>query len=142
MLRDATINDINQINELGNLLHDNFSKVNNIPEMLNDGYSKIIVYEKEGKIIGFISATILYDTCDILDLIVAKEYQRQGVASNLISYLISDCPEYLKLITLEVASKNIPAIKLYEKFGFEIVYRREKYYKDDDAYLMARKSDE
>ena len=46
----------------------------------------------------------------------------------------------LKLVTLEVATKNKEALALYDKFGFEVVHTREHYYNGDDAYLMARKS--
>ena len=139
MIREASVYDIPRINELGELLHKNYSKLNKINEMLEDGYSKVIVYEKDGIIFGFISAVHLYDTCDIVDLIVDPKYRRKMVATNLIGYLISDLGENLKLITLEVAKHNEVAIKLYEKFGFEIVSLRKKYYKNDDAYLMARK---
>ena len=141
MVREACIYDIPFINKLGELLHDNFSRVYKIQEMLEDGYSKVIVYEADDKIVGFISATVLYDTCDILSLVVDPLYRGNKIASNLITYLISECGENLKLVTLEVGSKNNAAIKLYEKFGFEIVYKREHYYKNDDAYLMARKSE-
>ena len=41
------------------------------------------------------------------------------------------------MITLEVNVDNTPAIKLYEKFGFEIVNTRKKYFNDKDSYLMA-----
>lgn len=141
MIRAANVYDIPRINELGELLHDNFSNVYKINEMLEDGISKVIVYEKDDKIVGFITATYLYDTCDILSIVVDPDYRRKNIASNLISYLIGDLNESLVLMTLEVATHNKAAIKLYEKFGFEIVHKRDKYYKDDDAYLMARKWD-
>ena len=142
MIRKASVWDIPRINELGSLLNDNFSSVNHLNDMLEDGLSIILVYEKDDKIIGFISATDLGETCDILSLVVDQKYRNKMVASNLIDYLISELSEDLKLITLEVASKNIPAINLYEKFGFEVVNVRRNYYPDgDDAYLMARKSE-
>ena len=142
MIREAKVWDIPQILELGELLQDNFSKVYNLRDMLNDRYSKIIVYEMDDKIVGFISATALYETCDILSLVVAPEYRHKMIATNLIGYLISDLGENLQLITLEVKAHNKPAINLYQKFGFEIIHKREHYYKDDDAFLMARKSEE
>ena len=142
MIRKASVWDIPRINELGSLLNDNFSSVNHLNDMLEDGLSIILVYEKDDKIIGFISATDLGETCDILSLVVDPKYRNKMVASNLIDYLISELSEDLKLITLEVASKNIPAINYYEKFGFEVVNVRRNYYPDgDDAYLMARKSE-
>lgn len=139
MIREATVMDIPQIYELGELLQDNFRKVYSINEMLEDGLSKVIVYEKDDKIIGFLSATVLYETCDILSIVVDPEYRRKGIASNLITYIIGDLGEQLKLVTLEVATKNKDAMSLYEKFGFEIVHTRDHYYNGDDAFLMARK---
>ena len=86
MLREASVYDIPRINELGKLLHENFSKVNNISEMLEDKYSKVVVYEKGDKVVGFIMATDLGETCDILDIVVDPEYRKQKIASNLITY--------------------------------------------------------
>lgn len=141
MLRDANIYDIPRINELGLLLNKNFERLFNIREMLEDGMSKVIVYEKDDKIVGFITATVLYETCDILSIVVDPNYRKQGIGANLMGYLISDLGEELKLVTLEVATKNKEALSLYDKFGFEVVHTREHYYDGDDAYLMARKSE-
>ena len=42
-------------------------------------------------------------------------------------------------ITLEVNSNNIPAKNLYEKFGFNVVGFRKKYYNNiDDAIIMTK----
>lgn len=141
MIRDANVYDIPRINELGNLLHKNFERVFKINEMLEDEISKVIVYEKEDRVVGFILATDLGETCDILSIVVDPDCRRQMIGTNLIGYLISDLGD-VKLITLEVASKNKAAISLYDKFGFEMVHTRKAYYDDgDDAYLMARKSE-
>ena len=86
--------------------------------MLNDGYSKVLVYIKDDQVVGFITATDLKETCDIPTLVVAEEYRHHLIATNLINYLIGELDENCTLITLEVASKNIAAINLYEKFGF------------------------
>ena len=142
MIRYADIYDIPRINELGSLLEENFSRVYSIREMLDDGVSKVYVYEKDEEIVGFIIATDLIETCDILCLIVDPDYRRMLIATNLIDYLISELDENLKLITLEVRANNKAAIHLYDKFGFEVVNVRKRYYSNgDDAYLMARKSE-
>ena len=142
MVRYANVYDIPRILELGSLLNDNFTQVNHLNDMLEDGFSKVLVYENDEKVIGFITATDLGETCDILSLVVDPEYRNKKVASNLLDYLISELDENLKLVTLEVDSNNVPAICLYEKFGFEVVNVRKNYYPNgDDAYLMARKSE-
>ena len=142
MIREPNILDIPRINELGSLLEENFAKVYSINEMLEDQVSKVYVYEMDDKIVGLIIATDLKETCDILSLIVDPEYRNKKVATNLIDYLISELDENLKLITLEVRANNTVAIHLYDKFGFEVVNVRKKYYSNgDDAYLMARESE-
>ncbi len=141
MVRYANVYDIPRIKELGSLLNENFSVVYNIQEMLEDNLAKVLVYDNEDQVVGFIAATDLKDTCDILCVVVDPDFRRKMVASNLLDYLISELDEDLRLITLEVASKNQAALNLYEKFGFEIVNVRKKYYPNgDDAYLMARDS--
>lgn len=139
MIREAELFDIPRINELGELLHENFQTVYKMNEMLKEDISKVIVYECDDKVVGFISATNLYDTCDIIDLVVDPLYRKRMIATNLIGYLIGDLNEDVKLITLEVAVNNEVAINLYEKFGFEIIHKRDNYYDNSDAYLMARK---
>ena len=39
---------------------------------------------------------------------------------------------------LEVRSRNVSAIALYEKCGYERISVRKKYYPDDDAVIMRR----
>ena len=90
MIREADVYDIPRINELGGLLEENFSKVYSINEMLEDGISKVFVYEKDDQVVGFLTATYLYETCDILSLVVDPLYRKQMIASNLLDYLISD----------------------------------------------------
>ena len=52
---------------------------------------------------------------------------------------MQDCyNEFIKYITLEVRVSNIPAIKLYEKYGFKSLGTRKGYYQDnnEDALIM------
>lgn len=42
-------------------------------------------------------------------------------------------------ITLEVNEENEPAIKLYKKYGFNILGKRKNYYNNmHDAYIMTK----
>jgi len=139
MIRYAESKDINEIYNLGNILNDNFSRLFNIGEILKEDISKIIVYEDDNKILGFLLATCLYETVDILSIVVSKDNRRKRIGSNLIDYLISELDENVETITLEVAVNNKAAIGLYEKFGFEVINIRKKYYNGIDAYLMGRR---
>lgn len=139
MIRNFNEEDIDQIYALGDSLTSNFSKTNNLLQIQNDIYTKILVYVGNQEIKGFLMFTELEETSDIIDIVVKEEYRNQKIGSCLIDYMISGLKESIKLITLEVRKSNFLAIHLYEKFGFEIVTTRKKYYEDEDAYLMGRR---
>ena len=139
MIRFFSLQDVNQIYKLGEQLTPLFDKKNNLEEIYNDAYTKILVYEKEGKIIGFLMYIELQDSIDICDIVVDSSYRRQNLASCLLDFLITDLSSTIQLITLEVRMSNIPAIELYKKFNFTIFTIRKNYYENEDAYLMGRK---
>ena len=51
---------------------------------------------------------------------------------------------HLAFLTLEVRESNLPAIRLYEKLGFQVVGRRKNYYREEheDALLMTVEFDD
>ena len=61
-----------------------------------------------------------------------------GIGSKLLEKLIKKAEEASSLITLEVNEENKPAIHLYEKYGFKLLGKRKKYYKDKDALIMTK----
>lgn len=137
MIRKLIFDDIEQVNNLGKELYTNFTDLFNLKNIISDKYTHVLVLENDNKIIGFLMFTKVYETIDIIAIVVAKEYRNHKYASTMIDYMISEYNNDLKIITLEVNVDNTPAIKLYEKFGFEIVNTRKKYFNDKDSYLMA-----
>ena len=136
MIRHANILDIKEINELGSKLNKKFEKLFNLEEMFTKDYNKIFVAVEGKKIIGFLMAIVLYDTCEIINIIVKEEYRNKKIATSMIDYLISEFSDSIKTLTLEVATDNEKAINLYKKFGLEIISTRKNYYDNKDAYLM------
>lgn len=140
MIRKMLENDVEQVQKLGSLLSPNFSKTNNLEEIQSSPYMKVLVYDEERIIKGFLMYTELEETADIVDIIVKEEYRNNGIASCLLDAMFSELKASVKLLTLEVRRSNQNAIGLYKKFGFEIVSIRKKYYANgEDAYLMGRR---
>ncbi len=139
MVREANVYDINYINELGLNLNPKFDKLFNMKEILNEEISKVYIYEEANEVLGFLHVTILYEVVDIVNIVVNEKHRNKGIASILLDYLFSGLTNEIKLITLEVATDNIPAISLYKKFNFEIYNTRKHYYHDKDAYVMGRR---
>lgn len=94
-----------------------------------------------GEIVGFAGIKIILDEADIMNIVIKKDFRNNGIGSLLLDYLISYSKSInLKTITLEVNEINIPAIKLYEKFDFEKLGIRKKYYNGkNDAIIMKQK---
>lgn len=102
-------------------------------------FSSIMVYEEKNKIVGFINYNIIYNRAEIDYIYVDKDYRRKNIASELLQFCIDDALTSGCLnITLEVNEHNDIGISLYQKFGFEKVAKRERYYHGEDALLMVK----
>lgn len=140
MIRFFRKSDIEEINRLGNTITKNFSKTMDFSEIEKDKYTKVLVYEDKDILKGFLIYTELEEIVDIIGIVVKEEYRNQKIASCLLDYMITGLSESVSLITLEVRKSNSAAIHLYEKFGFEVINVRKKYYDGrEDAYLMGRR---
>lgn len=90
---------------------------------------------------GFINLSFNDEEMTILNIATKKEFKRMGIATALIKKSVDIAKQKnLTQIFLEVEIDNMPAIKLYEKFGFEILKIRKNYYPNHkDAIEMLKK---
>jgi ribosomal-protein-alanine N-acetyltransferase len=82
---------------------------------------------------------MIVDEAHIATVATHPGYRQQGIASQLlVAALKSAYAEGARSALLEVRAGNQAAQEMYRKFGFEVVGRRERYYKDnqEDAVLM------
>ena len=78
--------------------------------------------KSEDWIIGIGNLMIIPDTkkAHALHIFIDPEYRQQGLAKKMVRQLESlGRSKKMKVMTLRVMPKNKPAIKLYEKLGFE-----------------------
>jgi ribosomal-protein-alanine N-acetyltransferase len=98
-----------------------------------------LVLEISGKVCGYAGFWKILDEGHITNVAVHPDFRRSGYGRLLISSLIANAKEYgITALTLEVRVGNIPAISLYESFGFRTSGRRRHYYPDnkEDAFIM------
>jgi ribosomal-protein-alanine N-acetyltransferase len=87
-----------------------------------------LVAECGGRVAGFIVVRrISPDESEILNVAVAPEFRRQGMAKRLVQCALET---HTGSVYLEVRQSNLAARKLYESRGFHQISRREKYYSD------------
>lgn len=80
------------------------------------------------------------DDAEIMTIGVGKQFQRRGIAASLMEALIARAREQgAQRMLLEVRIDNIPALALYERFGFARMGLRKRYYQPEgiDAYTMS-----
>ena len=90
-------------------------------------------------VMGYAGIWILVDETHICTIAVHPQWQGHGLGDLLLLSLLDESKRLGAIrSTLEVRVSNKTAIALYQKYGFEIVSRRKRYYIDnnEDAYLM------
>ena len=137
MISEMNLQDLENIKDC--LLTDfgNFWSYNILKQELENGKSKYFVAKQENEIVGFAGILLIIYQVNIMNIVVKKDKRNFGIGSLLLEEII----RYSKIhnatsITLEVNEKNIPAIKLYKKYGFKQVGLRRKYYNNEDNAIL------
>jgi [ribosomal protein S18]-alanine N-acetyltransferase len=104
----------------------------------NDPKHLTLVAEEAGATLGFLVATAAGPEWTLDNVVVAPTAQRRGLGSQLLSAFLDTLKQRgAEAAFLEVRESNVPAIRTYEKCGFQLVGRRKKYYRqpEEDALL-------
>ena len=100
----------------------------------------------EKKILGYIVFYGTIENTDIFEIAIKKEYQGQSFGEKLLKESMEDIVKKningnfsKNKFMLEVNEKNVKALKLYEKIGFERISIRKNYYgKNENAMIMMK----
>lgn len=117
-------------------------QVEHFENCLNAGYLALVV-ESPGHQgpVGYALASAGGGQADLLNIVVAPEMQRRGVARSLLLFLLGLLGDRVDSIFLEVRASNQGAIRLYEEIGFNQVGLRRDYYPAaggrEDALVLA-----
>jgi len=96
------------------------------------------------KTVGFAASRMGADEAEILSIAIDPRCRGQGLSRNLLlTHLGHLAGRGVRTIFLEVEENNGPALSLYNRAGFTIVGRRERYYREPggeqlNALLMRR----
>lgn len=141
-IRLATSEDIEQVNDLDGFsksptrdIHRDLDKYFGSVDPSTHEHTLIFLLEIDGTAVG--KAELMLPSQDtsnavgyIKRVIIHPNVQGQGLAQQLLSYLIAYAhnEHQLAALDLHVWEQNYPAIRLYERFGFELQHR-ELYYR-------------
>ncbi len=122
-IRQARLIDKKEIMKFINIFYGGES-----PESVKDwkkNYKKLLksifVFEKDEKIVGFITYEIEKNSIYIGDLYVLSEHRRNKIATKLIKSVENIKKKFgKKYLRVDVRKKDKSAIKLYKKLDFKI----------------------
>lgn len=140
-IEKMTLNDLQEIKDILTSDFDNFWSYDILKQELECDNSYFLVAKTDtNEIIGFAGLKTIVDEADIMNIVTKKSFRRNGIGSTLLGNLISYAEEQkLKTITLEVNEHNLSAIRLYDKFNFDNIGIRKKYYNgESDAIIMSK----
>jgi ribosomal-protein-alanine N-acetyltransferase len=138
--RPMTEADLDAIMEIEPHIYSHPWSRGNFSDSLVSGYSAWVLLNG-AKIIGYALMMMVLDEAHLLNLSVAKDYQKQGLGRQLLEHMITIAKKHdAANMFLEVRPSNISAIALYENIGFNEMAVRRGYYPAhngrEDAVLM------
>ncbi len=99
----------------------------------------LVAESADGRIVGYAGLAAAGDLADVQTIAVARDHQGTGLGARLLTELLRaatafECHE----VMLECRVDNLPAQKLYERFGFTPIGFRRGYYQPGnvDALVM------
>ncbi len=140
-LRPATLDDISEILKIEIQSQVRPWSEENFLAEFSKPYSYFFVLtddESDSILAGFLVAWVMFDECQILNLVVGESFRRAGFASLMIRKCIQLASQKgIKKVVLEVRKSNFPAIQLYQSLRFVIFCVRKGFYSNgEDAYQM------
>lgn len=105
---------------------------------IEEKYPSLLI-EVEDEVVGFIIFNFYADECHLLNVVVAKSRQNQGIASKLFQALLKACESKpISSVILEVRASNTVAINWYQSLNFEQIGVRKSYYRGNLTEDLSR----
>jgi [ribosomal protein S18]-alanine N-acetyltransferase len=108
-------------------------------ELESNRLAHYLVARVDEEIVGYGGMWLMVDEAHITTFAIHPTWRRQGIGERLLlAFLDLAGDRGAREATLEVRLSNLPARRLYEKYGFKPVGLRPRYYSDDheDALIM------
>jgi len=130
-----------QIAELEKLCFNDSWSQNSIASEMNNKLSLWLVAVENEQAVGYVGSQTVLGETDMMNIAVHPEYRNKGIATALITQLISTLAQWgSHSLMLEVRASNDPAISVYKSLGFVEVGRRRNYYRNprEDALILRK----
>jgi ribosomal-protein-alanine N-acetyltransferase len=108
-------------------------------EIESNRLARYLVVSVHGELVAYAGVWLLVDEAHVTTFAVMPDWRERGIGGRLLMAVLRLAEDIgASVATLEVRLSNLPARRLYEKFGFRPVGIRPRYYSDngEDALIM------
>ena len=108
-------------------------------ELTQNRNARYVVARSGDRIVGYAGLWLMVDEAHITTFAVHPDQRRQRIGERLLQRIFEVAVAMnAEWLTLEVRASNLPAQRLYEKYGFRRAGVRRRYYSDnnEDALIM------
>ncbi|MCS7100374.1 MAG: ribosomal protein S18-alanine N-acetyltransferase [Burkholderiaceae bacterium] len=106
----------------------------NFQDALAAGYSAWLLRAPHANLIAYAIVMLALDEAHLLNLSVARRYQRRGYGWRMLDWMAACARDYgARTMLLEVRPSNEPALRLYARYGFDRIGVRRGYYPAHDG---------
>lgn len=136
-----TLDDVDEVVRVENDVYPHPWTRGNFQDSLRAGYSAWTMRGEHDELMAYAILMLALDEAHLLNLSVARAYQRRGCGWRMLEWMAERAREYgARTMLLEVRPSNPAAIRLYERYGFERIGVRRGYYPArggrEDAIVM------
>lgn len=132
---------VSRVAELEKLCFSDPWSEKSVTSELENELSLWLVAEEDGIVCGYVGSQTVLDETDMMNIAVAPNCRRQGVAAALIADLVDRLKARgSRCLRLEVRESNAPAIALYLHLGFTQLGVRKNYYRNpkENALILGK----
>lgn len=113
----------------------------NFHDALRAGYSSWVLRDGQGELIAYAVMMLALDEAHLLNLSVDESRQREGIGWRTLEWMAEVGRGHgARTMLLEVRPSNEPALRMYQRYGFERIGTRRGYYPApagrEDAIVM------
>lgn len=124
------------------IFHDSWSEKSYLGSIHSSSEIVPVAADREtGEIVAYADVSYVLDEANINRIAVRPEFRGKKTGTLLLEWIEENLPDEVTVINLEVRESNRYAIEMYENFGYTVLGRRKRFYRnpEEDALLMTKR---
>ena len=106
-------------------------------ELHENKLAHYFVAKRNGRVVGYGGIWVIVEDSHVTTIAVDNEYRGRRYGERLLLHLLDQAiARGASWMTLEVRESNLPAQRLYRKYGFTTVSTRKGYYSDNNENAL------